>query len=272
MLRTEWESGIRAVPGILIDLNHIPEMKEMLLDTAGLRIGSQVKLSALRKHAGVLEKYPLLTEAAKSVAAPSIRNLAAVGGNIAAGTGDLLPALLLYEAELVWLTYEHQKVSIGLAEWLERKKDNAFDPAALLLEIYLPPAGKDRGQRIQPAKHYAAYHKVGRREAFTPSLVTTAVSYHAAADGSLSDVRIAAGGGKTIPVRFIHAEQVLEGSRLSEELLSSLYERILKTYDPAPDVLVSKDYRRKTAAHLITADFWRAMQLKTEGGVRDAKP
>ena len=48
----------------------------------GLRIGALTKISDLAEHPAVRERYPALTEAAKSVASPQLRNMGTVGGNL----------------------------------------------------------------------------------------------------------------------------------------------------------------------------------------------
>jgi xanthine dehydrogenase YagS FAD-binding subunit len=50
--------------------------------TAGVRIGSAVKLVELVEHQGIARNYPALVTAAEEVGTPQIRNAGTVGGNI----------------------------------------------------------------------------------------------------------------------------------------------------------------------------------------------
>ena len=49
---------------------------------AGVRIGALTTLSEIAKHPAIRETYPLLAEAAASVASPQIRNVATIAGNL----------------------------------------------------------------------------------------------------------------------------------------------------------------------------------------------
>jgi carbon-monoxide dehydrogenase medium subunit len=103
------------------------------------------------------------------------------------------------------------------------------------------------------------YDKVGRREAFTPSLVTTALSGCVDESGKLGDLRIAAGGGQTTPCRLYACESLLNGRMVEPDLLYALYEQILQEYDPRGDMFASAEYRKQTAANVITAGLWKQM-------------
>jgi len=77
------KDGVRPdFPSLLIDLKPIGSLRGIREDRSGLRIGALTTLDALSKDTTVRERYPLLAEAARSVASPQIRNMATVGGNL----------------------------------------------------------------------------------------------------------------------------------------------------------------------------------------------
>ncbi len=69
-------------PEILVDLKPITSLRYVDEDKKGLRIGALTTLNDLATHKTIKARYPLLAEAAKSVASPQIRNMATLGGNI----------------------------------------------------------------------------------------------------------------------------------------------------------------------------------------------
>lgn len=69
-------------PKALIDLSRIDELKVLEEREDGIHIGSMVTLAHLAKSALILSKVPALSEAARNVASPQIRNRGTVGGNI----------------------------------------------------------------------------------------------------------------------------------------------------------------------------------------------
>jgi NADPH-dependent glutamate synthase beta subunit-like oxidoreductase/CO/xanthine dehydrogenase FAD-binding subunit len=77
------KDGVRPdFPSLLIDLKPIGSLRGIREDRLGLRIGALTTLDELSRDPTVRERYPLLAEAAHSVASPQIRNMATVGGNL----------------------------------------------------------------------------------------------------------------------------------------------------------------------------------------------
>ena len=69
-------------PEILVDLKTIPKLSFVAENKRGLRIGALTTLQDIVTHPAVREKYGILSEAARSVASPQIRNMGTLGGNI----------------------------------------------------------------------------------------------------------------------------------------------------------------------------------------------
>mgnify|MGYP001217386279 FL=1 len=249
LLRVHWESGAAPMPGKIIDLTSIPGLSGIRTEDGRLVIGSLVKLTELTRAEAVLTGFPLLAEAAGRIGAPSIRNLATIGGNVACRIGDALTALLVYDADLIWHTGERTEAA-RLADWLADPGPQPDD--RLLVGIRLAPADE-----AEPGRIVGAFRKLGRREAFTASLVTIAVLGQLAEDGTLAGVRIAAGGGSAVPARLRAAEAVLEGGRATPDALIRLAEAVMNEYKPASDVFAGADYRRLAAANLIAAEVMR---------------
>ena len=73
-------------PQALINIKTVSGLDNIREDGQGIKIGSLVKLADLVNSPVVKEKYKVLTEAARTVAAPQIRNMGTVGGNLAQDT------------------------------------------------------------------------------------------------------------------------------------------------------------------------------------------
>ncbi|MEI6576262.1 MAG: FAD binding domain-containing protein [Bacteroidota bacterium] len=67
---------------VLIDISGIAALKEITVSETFLSIGSLVCLEDLQFHSKITELFPLLSEAAHSVASPTIRKTATLGGNL----------------------------------------------------------------------------------------------------------------------------------------------------------------------------------------------
>jgi len=78
--------GIGDDPGTLIDVNGIEEMQGIEGDGTSLRIGAAVKLATLAAHPLVRKHYPVLAQAAGSIAGATHRNMGTLGGNLCLDT------------------------------------------------------------------------------------------------------------------------------------------------------------------------------------------
>ncbi len=70
-------------PSKVINLKSIPGL-DKIDDTngAGLKIGALTTVSEIAEHPVIMKKFTVLSEAAKEVASPQLRNIGTIGGNI----------------------------------------------------------------------------------------------------------------------------------------------------------------------------------------------
>src|SRR3982074_704002 len=79
----DWVTGKgMPLPDALIDLTTISGLDAISVGADGARIGATTTLTDLVEHKDLQQKFPLLTQAALSVASPLIRNFGTLGGNI----------------------------------------------------------------------------------------------------------------------------------------------------------------------------------------------
>jgi 4-hydroxybenzoyl-CoA reductase subunit beta len=77
--------GIVAPP-VLIDMNRVAELRAIAADADRLEIGASATLAEIARHPGVVEHYPVVAQAAGSVAGPTHRNMGTLGGNLCLDT------------------------------------------------------------------------------------------------------------------------------------------------------------------------------------------
>ncbi|GBF72214.1 hypothetical protein PA598K_00452 [Paenibacillus sp. 598K] len=253
LLRTQWEQRTRAVPRRLISLQAIPELSGIRrAEDGGIEIGAMTTLGLCRADPEVRSLSGLFVEAIGSVAAPAVRNLATLGGNVCSLTGDVVPALLALEAELT-VDRRSGPVRVGLQRWLAEAAGR--DGEDILCRIHLPPPCAEAGD--DDAVSLSRYVKLGRRAAFTPSLVTVALAGRMRAeDGVILGVRIALGGGTALPQRLTAAERLLEGHTLDTRVVEQVGAAVRTHYTAATDRYADAGYRREAAANLVMAQLW----------------
>src|SRR4030095_16454770 len=79
----DWITGKgMPLPDALVDLTTIPELGKITVAGDGAKIGATVTLTDIILNQDLRQQYPLLTQAALSVASPLIRNFGTLGGNV----------------------------------------------------------------------------------------------------------------------------------------------------------------------------------------------
>ncbi len=67
-------------------MNGIAELRAIQADAQRLEIGASVTLAEVAQHPGVIAHYPVVAQAAASIAGPTHRNMGTVGGNLCLDT------------------------------------------------------------------------------------------------------------------------------------------------------------------------------------------
>src|SRR5262252_9185620 len=93
--------GIVAPP-VLIDVNHVEELRAIRADARSLEIGAAVTLAELVAHPEVTRRYPVVAQAAGFIAGPTHRNMGTVGGNLCLDT-----RCLFYNQSEWWRAANH---------------------------------------------------------------------------------------------------------------------------------------------------------------------
>jgi CO/xanthine dehydrogenase FAD-binding subunit len=193
--------------------------------------GSRVTLGAATTLAqvGADERLGFLRDVIESIASPSIRNLATVGGNlfVAQPYGDLAVALLALGAE-VDVAGPDGTDTLPVEAVLDAGVPSGHVVAAV--RFHLPPAW--------------FYTKAMRRRLNSASIVTVAAVV-AVDGGTVASARIALGGAGTRPVRATAAEAALVGRPLQREHVEAAGAAAAEAAEPFSDAYASAWYRRR---------------------------
>src|SRR5881275_1800457 len=84
-------------PEHVLDIRRIPELKGIRETEQGIEIGALTTLHEIEHSELLRARYPVLVEAAKTVASPVLRNMGTIGGNICLDT-----RCLWYNQSLTW--------------------------------------------------------------------------------------------------------------------------------------------------------------------------
>lgn len=216
----------------------------------GLAIGAMATLTALT----TLQEVPLLAEAARHTASWAVRNMGTVGGNLFTPPpgGDVATALLALDAQ-VELVGPAGARTLPLAAFWTGFMTTATAPDELVARILVP---------VAPRRH--AFLKLGRKAANTPAVITVAVS--AAMEGdAVRDVRIALGAAGPHPLRSAGAEAVVNGQKLTPDVISAAAATATEDAEPFSDQVASAWYRRRMVGVVVGRAFAQLAQADGRG-------
>jgi len=84
-------------PEYVLDIRNVAGLKDIRQTDRGVEMGALASLTSIEQSALLRRRYPVLTEAAATVASPLLRNMGTIGGNICLDT-----RCLWYNQSLTW--------------------------------------------------------------------------------------------------------------------------------------------------------------------------
>jgi len=233
-------------PAVLIDLNGVPGLGRIAPSADnGLTIGALVRHAALADSVAVIERAPLLAEAARHVGHPAIRHRGTLGGSLAHAdpAAELPAALVALGAEFV-LHGPRGPRTIQASEFFRGLMTTALAPDEILVEIHVPPESPGWG-----------FAEVVRRAGdFALAGVVALVGWAPESSGRCESARLVGFGVGDRPVRFAAAEEILTSAGGDPSAaVAQAASAAAEACDPPDDVHASAEYRRHLAA-VLTED------------------
>jgi carbon-monoxide dehydrogenase medium subunit len=209
----------------------------------GLDIGATVTQVELERSQLIQTQYSALAEAAAIVAAPQVRNLGTIGGNLchADPTADPPAALIALGAEL-HIAGPGGSRTVPVEAFFRDYMEVCLAETDILTRIHLPP----------PARHSgSAYLKLHVR-AVDAALVGVAAWIQLHPEQSIiHDVRIGLAGAGVTPIRSIEAEQVLRGAPAAADVIAEAARVAAVTCSPLSDTEATEWYRREMVREFV---------------------
>ncbi len=243
----------KLAPRKLVSLWNLPELRRIEVGADQITIGAVCTYTDLRHHEVVEQEFPLLARAARWTGGIANQNRGTLGGNImnASPAADSLPALLVYEAELMLVSARGER-RVRYSDFHTGYKQTLLASEELIRAICLPRRFAD----------YVTYsRKVGARNAQAIAKVCVAALGRVATD-IIEDVRIAVGSIAPVPMRLRETEQLVKGKTLDSALLEHAREVAVSEIQPIDDIRSTAAYRSAVVGNLV-AEFLRKL---TEGG------
>lgn len=269
------QSGLYS-PKVMVDIKGIGDLKGISFHPErGLEIGALTSITELAESPLVRERYPVLAQAAATVASPILRNMGTLGGNLcletrclwynqsffwrkscgfclkkdgsvchvapggkfcwAVWSGDTAPALLTLDAELE-ISGPRGQCRLPLQEFY---KNDGMDRMRLerneILSRVFVPA--------QTAGYRGSYSKLRIRSSIDYPLAGVAVAMKVD-DGTCRDVSVGITAVNPAPLLASEITSMLRGQPFSPELVEEAAAAVTRTGKPLKTSVSTPEYRR----------------------------
>jgi 4-hydroxybenzoyl-CoA reductase subunit beta len=276
-------------PQYVLDIRQIAELRGIRQGDEDVEIGALTTLTAIERSEFLGQHYPVLREAAATVASPVLRNMGTIGGNICLDT-----RCLWYNQSLTWrkscgfcIKKDGDLCHVapgGTKCWAAFSGDTP--PALLCLNAEVEIVGAagrrrmalrdfytcigDGYRRLEPnelltrvflpkasADFRGVYRKLRIRGSIDYPLAGVAITLKRS-NGHVSDARVAITAVNPAPMLVKGASQVLEGKIVDESVAEAVGDLAASTAKPLTTSALTPEYRREmirvfTKRALLTA-------------------
>lgn len=207
-----------------------------------IRIGSLVTIAQINRNSYILDSFPVLNQAANSLASSQIREVATVGGNIcqASPSGDVSCALVALKATCEIMNMDGQTRHEALSEFFKGPGKTSLQKGEVLKSISIP---------VNKSKTFkSGFIKIGKRAAMECSIVSIGYHFQMSANGLVTHVGIAIGAVAPTVVFCSKAAGFLTNlnvNTLVEDDRLQLAGMIQQAASPIDDFRASAWYRRE---------------------------
>ncbi|HVH71779.1 MAG TPA: FAD binding domain-containing protein [Candidatus Dormibacteraeota bacterium] len=235
----------------LVSIWNLPELRRIEVFPDEIQIGAACTYTDLRDVEIVRREFLLLHDAASWTGGIANQNRGTIGGNIANASpaADSLPALLVYEAELILVSARGER-RVPYANFHVDYRKTELSPDELIRAVCLP-------------RRFSGYHaharKVGARKAQAIAKVCLAALGKIEKD-VVQDIRLAMGSVAPVPLRLSETERTVRGKQIVPELIRLSSQTAAKEVRPIDDIRSTARYRATVAGNLV-AEFLERLSV-----------
>jgi carbon-monoxide dehydrogenase medium subunit len=158
-----------AAPAHLVDVNALPDLDAVRSTSDGVRVGALARHAAVEKDRDAHGVQPLLRQALRLVAHPTIRNRGTAVGSLAhADPSGELTAVLTLTGGTVTLASLAGRREVAAADFFLGPLESAVRPGELAVEAWFPAFGPGTGTAfVEVARRHGDYAVCGVAAAVT---------------------------------------------------------------------------------------------------------
>lgn len=243
----------------LVDIRRVQVLNRLEIDQQMVTIGAIVRQRTLEDSDELAQVLPIVREAARQVADPSVRSQGTIVGSMAAAdpTGDWTAVALALNAFVTARSSTSER-GIPLTDLLVGPHSTSLERNELLTQLQLETPPSPSGMAYVKLRHPASGY----------ALVGVAAVVWLDTQGRCAGCRVAVTGAGPKASRLRATEQSLEGQALQPETLRKASVRSTENLDLSSDIHAGESYR----SELVRVYARRCLTIAVDRAQRDANP
>ena len=237
-LMIQLRSG-RAAPELLVDVKFLPELRSVLAEAGGYRVGAAVTCMELIENAAFAQAWPGIVDGVKYIGSIQVKGRATMGGNLcnASPAADSVPALIAVGAVVCILGPQGRRET-PVEAFVTGPGKTTLARGELVTSFRLPQRAAHSGD---------AYLRFTPRTEMDIAVVGAAVNLTLDGKGVCNAARLSLGAVAERALLVSEAAAALIGTKVDEAALQGLGAAASAACRPIDDKRGTKEFRVKVA-------------------------
>ena len=240
-----------ARPGVLVDINSLPDLRELRVNGGTLAIGAIARDAEIERASWIGDRrWSLIHDVSRVVADPVVRQLGTVVGSLCHNdpSGDWTTVALASRATVI-VRGKAGTRRVPIDEFLVDSFTTAVGEGEMALGAEFP---------VPDDRTAGSYQKVERKVGdFATAAAAVQLSLNA--DGTIRGAGVALSAAGPTAVRVEEAERLLAGQKPTPELIRAAGDAASKRSAPQADLRGSVEYKKHLAGVLVARGVRQAL-------------
>ena len=231
-----------ARPKVLIDIHRISDLNYIREEPGQIRCGAMIRHVQIEESELIRSKIPMLCEAASVIGDAQVRNRGTLGGGLveADPSGDYGAVVLALNAQMKCISPRGERV-IPAAGFFTFAYTTALESDEILTETIFP---------LPDSSSAGVYLKL-ERVAGDFAIASAAVQMGLDRNGSCNTIGVGVTGAGTVPQKAVAVESLLQGTKITPELIDEAGRLIQEDAEPIEDTRGSAAYKKKALSAIL---------------------
>jgi carbon-monoxide dehydrogenase medium subunit len=229
-------------PDLVVDIKRIPDMRRIVSENGGFRIGAAVPSAELGEHAELRKAWPGVIEAANLIGSTQIQGRATIVGNLcnASPAADSVPAMIAANATARIVGPKGQR-DVPVGDIATAPGKTSLAKGEFVASVFLPKRPPHSGD---------AYLRFIPRTEMDIAVVGVGVSVTLDGSRTVTAARVSLGAVAARALLVDEAARALIGSKGDEAAMARLAAAASAAAKPIDDKRGTKEFRIKVAGVL----------------------